>query len=186
MDRYETKGSASVDMSGRERTTLSQEADRFAASIAAQKEREYRRSGAAGSGAMLAEALKEAGFDMDVLRVDVRMSDPTESLRNYVGRARARDQEQFDTLSRKRGGPMEELAQRIEARTRDLNEIAHKLERHADAVHGPAPEEAGARATVPQNDDYPALTRLWVVLDHLDGAISRVAYHAGRNTTLAE
>lgn len=70
--------------------------------------------------------------------------------------------------------------------------IAGQLEVHAEMVHGPLPPSNGEAAGLSTAEPYYGegqLAQLFIAVDmldrRLDDALSRVAYAAGRNTTLA-
>lgn len=82
-------------------------------------------------------------------------------------------------------GILEGMALRVQRFTGEVHELAHKLEEHAQAVHGPI-QEAGNGVVKSTDIEQPVglLPTLRQELDSLEQAISRIAHAAGLNTTL--
>lgn len=83
-------------------------------------------------------------------------------------------------------GTLDQIFERIMRNSMQAKEIGHKLNQHADAVHGPQPTD-GRTAGIAGERDLPsaALDRIYMALDDLDRSQSYMAEAAGRNSTLA-
>lgn len=81
-------------------------------------------------------------------------------------------------------GVLEGIALRVRRFTGEVHELAHKLEEHANAVHGPQPENGAMVKSIETDQPVGLLPMLRNELDSLEQAISRIAYAAGMNTIL--
>ena len=77
------------------------------------------------------------------------------------------------------------IAERIHKFGHDARQIGYKLAEHADAVHGPAPEDTGNRASASHAGMSSGIGNIVAALDAADDALGFLALQAGRNATLA-
>ncbi len=97
-----------------------------------------------------------------------------------------RDPVRGATQATRPSGALATIEERISSVARSMREIGHKLNEHADTVHGPVPTTPNNVRTGDEQDCPSALLeRIFVALDYLDQAASYMAEAAGRNCTLA-
>lgn len=84
------------------------------------------------------------------------------------------------------GGPLAGIRARLKRFNDEIHEVAHKLEQHAIAVHGPHALGGEVKQIGDKADEAAgALPAIHHALDDVENAISRIALAAGANTTLA-
>jgi len=79
---------------------------------------------------------------------------------------------------------LEEIEQRIFKAMHGIDGITNLLNDHADRVHGPVPE-MGNDAFMATDAPPGQISRIFMALEGLDGAVERIAQASGRNTTIA-
>lgn len=79
---------------------------------------------------------------------------------------------------------LEEIEQRIYKAMRGIDGLANLLNDHADRVHGTIPE-TGNGASACMETPPGQISRIFMALEALDGAVDRISFASGRNTTLA-
>lgn len=82
---------------------------------------------------------------------------------------------------------LESIASRIEMTSLALHSLSDLLNSHADRVYGPLPTPTNPKDEIEGYVPTPSgqLGMIYLALDALDNALSRVSQAAGRNTTLA-